>query len=371
MFSKVFEETANRVRKTIANTDIASIPYVLGKLANDEKLNLSELSVLLKARNSNYREDILECAERLTRKIFDSKVGFIAPIYIDTNCKNKCRYCGMASYNKGIEREWIDLETFKEELEVVAEMKYNTVELVAGSIEYDLDLIANMMTDVKNKVDGPAFCFDSLDEEQYASFVDVNYTMIHFQETYYKTLYGFYHPANSKKGNFEYRLDAPERAILNGLKKVGIGILFGLSHMEYDVLMTIEYGRYLEKEYGISPHAIGIPRLKNAKGSELQHIPFPVHDRDHLFATVAYRLAFPFSEMVASTRECPLYIKDLLKYSATFTNFCCTLKPGGYRELKGDGLDTEGQFYYFSPGFKSISNIVDELGLEMDFRRFI
>ncbi|MFH1192531.1 MAG: radical SAM protein [bacterium] len=370
MFSKVYEETNKKVLDALEKAKNWDVSIALSKIKSSEELNLLDYASLLADHNKKYRDCILESSEKITRKNFKSKVGFIVPIYIDTRCQNKCKYCGMSSEIKNLDRKWLDYNSFLDELNIVVEMKYNTVELVAGSLNYDFGLLKKMMSAIRDKVDGSAFCFESLTEDEYKIFANYLDTTILFQETYDEKMYKYYHPKDTKKGDMDFRLDASERAMSAGIKKIGIGVLFGLSKMEYDVLMLIEYGNYLKERYDIFPHLIGIPRLKSADGTEIRDTGFEVSDDDYIFATAIYRLAFPNAEIVASTRENPECISKLLKYSATFTNFCCSLKPGGYKELK-DGLNTEGQFHYYSPGYNSMKNLIEKNGLEMDFKRYI
>ena len=60
------------------------------------------------------------------------------------------------------------------------------------------------------------------------------------------------------------------RAQEGGINDVGIGALFGLYDYKYEVLGLLLHALQLEKDCGVGPHTISIPRLEpafNAPGS--------------------------------------------------------------------------------------------------------
>ena len=89
------------------------------------------------------------------------------------------------------------------------------------------------------------------------------------------------------------------------MTKIGLGVLLGLYDFRYDALAVIEHGNYLRRTYGIGPHALGIPRLKPARGVLASQKPnrFTVSDDDFRLVISVYHLAFPTSRLFFNTRE--------------------------------------------------------------------
>jgi len=118
------------------------------------------------------------------------------------------------------------------------------------------------------------------------------------------------------------------------------GALLGLYDWRYDVLATIEHGNYLRRAYGLEPHAIGIPRLKPARGvlASQKSSRFTVSDDDYRLILSLYHLAFPRSRLFFNTRENYEMNISMVAAGDLFTVDCDTF-PGGY--LRND---TPGQF---------------------------
>ena len=87
-----------------------------------------------------------------------------------------------------------------------------------------------------------------------------------FQETYHHKTYDLYHPANTRKRNYPYRLDALSRAMEAGIDDVGLGALFGLYDWRFEVLGLVSHALHLQDRYGVGPHTISFPRIRPASG---------------------------------------------------------------------------------------------------------
>ncbi len=367
MYSEIVSKRHRNITDLLVSDDLLDLKKdIIPKLERHQAITVNDAAFLMKNIDRKFVQKLVLEYSGHYRRLYSNDVGFIVPIYFNTFCQNKCKYCGMASTNTSMKRDKINFNTFLEELDIVCNLGYNTIELVAGSVKYDLNLINRMMNAIRIKGKSAAFCLDSLDVNEYNEFVLENDTMIHFQETYDKGLYEYYHPAETKKGDYKYRVDSVERAIHAGLKKAGLGVLFGLANFKEDVLMVIDHGKYLENMYGISVKLIGIPRLKPADSL----IPISglndVTDKEIVLSSAIYRLAFPEVEMVATTRENEEMIGDLLNHSATYTNYCCSLIPGGYKNIQYGTFD-HSQFRYNSPGFEKIDNIIRKNDLRPSF----
>jgi len=112
----------------------------------------------------------------------------------------------------------------------------------------------------------------------------------------------------------------------------------GLYDFRHDTLAVIEHGNYLRRTYGIEPHALGIPRLKPARGVLASQKPnrFTVSDDDFRLVVSVYHMAFPTSRLFFNTRESYDLNISLVAAGDLFTVDCETL-PGAYlrRHLPG------------------------------------
>jgi 2-iminoacetate synthase len=333
-------------------------------------LSLDELAVLITLSEQPERERVLAAAARRTRQVHGDAIGLIAPLYIDNHCHNSCTYCGMRRENKALVRGRIQShDDFKEEVRILSQLGYRTVELVAGGIPLNMDTIGEYIETMERfQIENVAFFFDTLDAAQYRVLAEAHgdVTMIHWQETYCRTDYALYHPPQTPKGNFERRLSAIESAVRSGLRKYAIGVLFGLAEPRRDVLLCIAHGRYLSDAFGVPPAALGLVRLQPSDGAEVVDMPHPVDERLHLFFAAVLRLAFPEADMIATSREAPSQIAALLRVAATFTNATCTTVPGGYSGKVAAGLQRNGQFYHGSPTFASVKRLVQKAGLQLN-----
>jgi hypothetical protein len=117
-----------------------------------------------------------------------------------------------------------------------------------------------------------------------------------------------------------------------------MGVLLGLYDFRYDALAVIEHGNYLRRTYGIEPHALGIPRLKQARGVLASQKPnrFTLSDDDFRLVISVYHMAFPTSRLFFNTRESYDLNISMVAAGDLFTVDCETL-PGAYlrRHLPG------------------------------------
>jgi hypothetical protein len=169
------------------------------------------------------------------------------------------------------------------------------------------------------------------------------------------------HVTGSPKRDIGYRLDLWDRVIAAGIKKIALGALLGLYDWRYDVLATVEHGNYLRRTYGLEPHAIGIPRLKPARGVLASQKPsrFTVSDDDYRLILSVYHLAFPRSRLFFNTRESYEMNISMVAAGDLFTVDCDTF-PGGY--LRGD---TPGQFSTHGfPSRREVARVFTDRGLK-------
>jgi 2-iminoacetate synthase len=356
-------------------------------------LSLEDAALLLTASADSFSK-LLQIAHNCTKIHHKDSIGLIAPLYVSNYCVNDCEVCNYKKSNSEIERKTLNLEEFEKELDSILQIGYPTLELVSGSFgakdkRYNLFLRMLDIAKENTSFENLAVSINALTQKEYVDFVGERITLIQWQESYdpeaYKRLVG----KSENKFDFYKRANAYEEWISAGGKKFGIGILAGISPLFYrDVLMTIAHGKYLEKEYGLSPSIIGIPRIQEAHVNKTETLQKrkSVSDQDLLKMVAVYRLAFPSANIVASTREPPEIVKQILYTGGTFTNHVCSTKVGGYsailkilttnissdekkKMLEEIQRSKDQQFFHPDPLLEEVEAMMKELELRINFKK--
>jgi thiazole biosynthesis protein ThiH len=272
-------------------------------------------------------------------------VEFIIPVYLTSFCQNECLYCGYRQSNPIAERVRLSLEEFNKQLDLIFSWGHRQIELVlSDDCEFGPATVARYVAATRRKLDAlgegvVALCSPVYQQEDYVRLREAGLDwVVEWQETYHRPHFDRWHFAGSPKRNFESRLDLWDRVLAAGITKIGMGVLLGLYDFRHDALAVIEHGNYLRRAYGIEPHALGIPRMKPARGVLASQKPnrFTVSDDDFRLVVSVYHLAFPTSRLFFNTRESYDLNVSLVAAGDLFTVDCETL-PGAYlrRHLPG------------------------------------
>jgi 2-iminoacetate synthase len=295
-------------------------------------------ALIATGREQPCREEIRAGAEEVRRRVGGREIEFIIPVYLTSFCQNDCLYCGYRKSNALAERIRLSLDDFCRELDLILGWGYRQIELVLSD---DPDLgAAQLLTYVeatRKKLDGAgggvvALCAPVYEEDDYRALGQSGLDwIVEWQETYHQPHFDRWHFLDTAKRHYEDRLDLWEHTIAAGLLRIGMGVLLGLYDWRFDVLSVVEHGNHLRRAYGLEPHAIGIPRLKPARGVLASQKPsrFTVSDDDYRFIVSLYHLAFPRSRLFFNTREAYEFNLPLAAGGDLFTVDCETL-PGGY-----------------------------------------
>jgi len=148
-----------------------------------------------------------------------------------------------------------------------------------------------------------------------------------YQETYDACAYSRHH-LKGPKSNIDYRLETPDRLGRAGLKKIGLGALYGLSDWRADAWFLGLHLRYLEKRYWRTRYSISFPRLRPHAGAEVAVTPFD--ERDLVQTACAFRLFSPEVELSLSTRESAAFRDRAFPLGFTTMSAGSRTNPGGY-----------------------------------------
>jgi 2-iminoacetate synthase len=152
--------------------------------------------------------------------------------------------------------------------------------------------------------------------------------LVVYQETYDREAYAGVHLAGKKK-DYDWRLETPERGARGGMKRLGIGALFGLSDWRSEALCLAAHARFLVRRYWRCFVTVSFPRLRPAEHADTvaRH---PLSDPDLARLVCAFRLLLPDVGIVLSTRE-PARLRDgLVRLGVTQMSAGSRTEPGGY-----------------------------------------
>jgi 2-iminoacetate synthase len=335
-----FSPGANEVRDIFAKArDLGGLhPAEVAALMNvDDPLLLSELR---------------DTARYMKEQIYGTRLVLFAPLYISNYCNNDCPYCAFRSSSDAVRRRALTQAEIAGEVRVLVQQGHKRVLLVAGEsyvgqggLDYVLDSIATIYaTRVGNgeirRVNvnvAPLW----LEEFQQLKAAGIGTYQL-FQETYHRPTYTDLH-RSGPKADYDWRVTAMHRAMEAGIDDVGIGALFGLYDWKFEVLGMLEHIRSLEREFGVGPHTISIPRLEPAVGAPFAAAaPHAVNDDDFLKLIAILRLAVPYTGMILSTRESPQVRSEAFELGISQISAGSRTDPGGY--VNGDGDPNSSQF---------------------------
>ena len=348
-FSEVFTASGARIEELAALTEAVSPLHALFEAAERKQGMEVEnaASLIAWAREPGRRTEIHSTAQRVRRKLAPHTVEFVIPVYLTSYCQNECLYCGYRQSNALTERVRLGEDEFSRELDLILSWGHRQIELVlSDDPQFGPEVVARYVELTRRKLERlgggvVALCSPVYERADYVRLREAGLEwVVAWQETYHQPQFDRWHFAGSPKRDIAYRLDLWDRVIAGGITKVALGALLGLYDWRFDALATIEHGNYLRRTYGLEPHALGIPRLKPARGVLASQKPsrFTVSDDDYRLILSLYHLAFPHSRLFFNTRESYEMNISMVAAGDLFTVDCDTF-PGGY--LRND---TPGQF---------------------------
>lgn len=310
---------------------------ILKKAENFKGLDLVEAAILINCQDEDLIRKIKESAYKVKLKIYGNRIVLFAPLYVSNFCVNDCEYCGFHCRNKS-PRKKLTLEEIRNQVEILEEMGHKRLLLEFGEdpkenpIDYVVETIKTIYTTKCGRgairrvnVNIAATTIDNYKKLKQAKIG----TYQLFQETYHRPTYKKLH--HGPKADYARQIGALDRAFLAGIDDLGIGVLFGLYDWRYEVLALISHARYMEKEFGVGPHTISVPRFCPAPTVTYQP-EYLVSDDDFLKLIAILRLSVPYTGMIMSTRERPEIRRKSFLIGISQTSAGSRTEPGGYGE---------------------------------------
>lgn len=324
----------------------ARIRDIIDKACELKGLTPEEVAALLQTEDEELVGAILQAAHKIKEAIYGNRLVLFAPLYIANFCSNNCLYCGFRRDNKELRRVALTMEQIRKEVMVLEREGHKRLLMLCGehptrsSLEYFMEAIETAYatrTDKGGEIRRINVEIAPLQVDEYRRLKKTGIgTCVLFQETYHHETYKIMHPSGPKK-DFAWRLTAMHRAQEGGISDVGIGALFGLYDYKYEVLGLLLHALQLEKDCGVGPHTISIPRLEPAFNAPAAVAPpRPVSDADFKKLVAILRMAVPYTGMILSTRENPALRSEVFAYGVSQISAGSRTNPGGYQEDSSD-----------------------------------
>lgn len=303
-----------------------------------ESLLPEDFAALLSPAAEPFLELMAQRAKKETRKHFGNSVYMFTPLYIANYCENYCIYCGFNCHNK-IHRAKLNEEEMEHEMKVIADTGLEEVLILTGESRKmsDVEYIGKACTIAKKyfRVIGLEVYPMNSDEYEYLQKCGADYITV-FQETYNSDKYETLHLEGHKR-IFPYRFNAPERALMGGMRGVGFAALLGLDDFRKDAFATGLHAYLIQKKYPHAEIAFSCPRLRPTINHD-EINPKDVHEKQLLQVMCAYRIFMPFASMTISTRERAGFRDNVIGMTATKISAGVSTGIGGHdgEEEKGD-----------------------------------
>jgi 2-iminoacetate synthase len=291
-------------------------------------LNLDDLAALLSPAAAPFIEEMAALSQRLTVARFGRTMLLYAPLYLTNVCANICSYCGFSAQNR-IPRKALDDAEILADGKAVAAFGFDHLLLVTGeSSRYGFAYLQNAFRLLRPHFSSLSMEVQPLEEADYAALTAEGLSaVLVYQETYDPAVYPKHH-LKGPKADMAYRLATPDRLGRAGVKKIGLGALYGLSDWRAESWFLGLHLQYMEKNYWRTRYSLSFPRLRPHEGNEIPVTPF--NERELVQAACAFRLFSQEIELSLSTRESPHFRNHAYQLGFTSMSAGSRTNPGGY-----------------------------------------
>ncbi len=341
--SFINEARINNILARASNPDRRRVLDIIEKAKDLKGLSMAETAILLQANDTELDEALFVTARYVKEHIYGKRLVLFAPLYISNYCVNNCLYCAFRRDNKALSRRALSADAIREETEILLQEGHKRLLLVFGehpeksAIKY----IGEAIETVYAARDGESRIRRinvnaapmTVDEFRILKGFGIG-TFQSFQETYHRETYRIMHPSGTKS-DYNRRVTAMDRAFEGGIDDMGIGILFGLYDIKWEVLALLAHCNHLEEKFGVGPHTISVPRLEPALNAPAANTPpYAVDDRTFKRVVAILRLAVPYTGMILTTRETAQSRREVFKLGVSQISAGSRTYPGAYKEHK-------------------------------------
>ncbi|HPX60771.1 MAG TPA: [FeFe] hydrogenase H-cluster radical SAM maturase HydG [Deltaproteobacteria bacterium] len=346
--------------------DVVRVREIIAKSLSKQALTLEETATLLLADAPEQIEEIFAAARELKKNVYGNRIVLFAPLYVGNECVNDCNYCAFKRSNAYAVRRTLTEAELRQQVTALEEKGHKRLILVFGEHQaYDAEFIAQSVRTVYETRAGHGeirrvnINAAPLDHAGYRIVKAAGIgTYQIFHETYHHETYARFHPQNTRKGNYLYRLDGLSRAFEAGCDDVGLGVLFGLYDWRFEVLGLVSHALHLQSRYNVGPHTISFPRLRPAAGVELDE-RYQVSDDAFKRIIAILRLAVPYTGLILTARENPEVRRACMSFGVSQIDAGSRIEIGGYTEA-GDAQVMEREQFQLGD-IRSLDEVMREL----------
>ncbi|GIM30659.1 [FeFe] hydrogenase H-cluster radical SAM maturase HydG [Clostridium polyendosporum] len=346
----------SEIRKSIAEgenlaKDKEYVRRLLERARDYKGLTHKEAAVLLSIDDEELLQEMYKLAREIKEKIYGKRIVLFAPLYVSNYCVNNCAYCGYKHCNEKLTRKKLTMKELAEEVKVLEGMGHKRLTLELGEdpinapIDYVLDCIKTIysLKFENGSIRRINVNIAATTVEEYKKLKDANIgTYILFQETYHKETYEELHPQGPKH-DYNWHTTAMHRARAAGIDDVGMGVLYGLYDYKYETIAMLMNAEHLDKETGVGPHTLSVPRLRPAENVKTADYPYLVSDKDFKKIVAILRIAVPYTGIILSTREETNFREEVLAVGVSQISAGSCTGVGGYSQSEKDP-DEKPQF---------------------------
>lgn len=299
-------------------------------------LTLDDLAALLSPAAEPFLEELALRSRAVTLGRFGRTMQLYAPLYLTNVCANVCTYCGFSAQNR-IPRKALGNAEVLAEAQFLRTLGFDQILLVTGeSARYGKDYLARMIRLLRPRFCGLSLEAQPLSTEDYRALISEGLSAVFvYQESYHATTYAKHH-LSGPKADIAFRLDTPDRLGEAGIKKIGLGALFGLDDWRAETWFLGLHLQYLERRFWRTRYSISFPRLRPHEGRETEAASCA--ERHLVQAVCAFRLFNREAEISLSTRERATFRDQAFSLGFTSMSAGSRTSPGGYA---GDAASLE------------------------------
>jgi 2-iminoacetate synthase len=334
--------------------DKVYVRSLLEKAKTCKGLDHREAAVLLEITDLELEAKLYSLAKEIKEKIYGRRIVLFAPLYVSNYCINGCEYCGFHKDNASMHRKKLTMEEIDEEADAILALGHKRIAMESGEdpvnspLDYIIDCMKRVYAYKNSRGDSIRrinvnIAATTVEEYQKLKAADIG-TFILFQETFHRPTYAKMHPVGPKN-NYDWHTTALHRAQQGGIDDVGTGVLYGLYDYKYEVTAQLMFAEHMEKMFGVGPHTISVPRMREAEGVDLKKFPYLPTDDQFLRIIAVIRVTTPYTGMILSTRETPETRRKALELGISQVSAgSCTGIGGYHKDIAHPKCENTAQF---------------------------
>ncbi len=203
---------------------------ILKKAINEHNLTFDEVVVLLRSKED---DSLFKAADKVRKEVKGDEVHLRGLIEFTNICKSSCKYCGLRSENKEIERYRLNKDEIISLANHGAKMGYKTIVLQGGEDAFfDADLMSEIVREIKKNDLALTLSIGERSFEDYKKFREAGADRYLIRiETTDDWLYSELHPNMSLKNRLRCLKDLQTLGY-----ETGSGCLVGLPEQTVEML---------------------------------------------------------------------------------------------------------------------------------------